>query len=144
MNFFKNTHKKIANVLIVLLVIAVSFALSTACSSDSKSTTESYNISIHFSRIAYSAYSGTHSVLGLGNDLNWLAPAVILQKDTTITGIKNCDSNDIGKVIAIGEPTVATVNGKELLYFVYGYIRGVDSITDIIDIDMQAGFIEKK
>ncbi len=93
--------------------------------------------------VVYSAYSGTHSAADLGNNGNWTAPLVILQKDTTIPGLKVTEA-DIGKIIAIGEPTVATVSGKEVLYFVYGYIRGFDSITGIADIDMQAGFVEKK
>jgi hypothetical protein len=93
--------------------------------------------------VVFSAYSGAHTAADFGNNANWATPSVILQKDTTI-GSLYVTSADIGKIIAIGEPTVATVNGTVLLYFVYGTIRGIDAITGLADIDMQAGFVAKR
>lgn len=93
--------------------------------------------------VVFAAYSGTHDVAGYGNKVNWTAPVTILQRDTTIAGIKAAAA-DIGKIMAIGEPTVAEVNGGTELYFVYGAIRELDPITKIADLDMQAGFVRKK
>ncbi|MEO0335093.1 MAG: Ig-like domain-containing protein [Pseudomonadota bacterium] len=92
--------------------------------------------------IAYCSYSGSHSSSDFADNSNWSSPSIILQKDTTVTSLKPPVS-DIGKIIAIGEPTIATVDGKTVLYFVYGYIRSIDSITGIADLDLQAGFVEK-
>lgn len=93
--------------------------------------------------IVFSAYKGEDSLNDYQNNSNWSLPEMILQKDTSITSLYSKEE-DIGKIIAIGEPTIAVVNGKKILYFVYGYIRGIDEITGIADIDMQAGFIEEK
>ena len=50
----------------------------------------------------------------------------------------------VGKVIAIGEATIANYQGTEYLYFVYGIVRGFDSTSGLPDINMQAGFIKKR
>lgn len=92
--------------------------------------------------IAFAAYSGTHTAADFGDNSNWTLPEVILQKDTTISSLK-VDTADIGKIIAIGEPTVAVTGGKQILYFVYAYIRSIDPITGYADLDFQAGFIPK-
>ena len=92
--------------------------------------------------VVFAAYSGTHTSTDFGNNLNWTPPAVILQKDTTIASLK-VNNADIGKIVAIGEPTVAIVDNKENLYFVYAYIRGIDPITGFADLDFQAGFVSK-
>jgi len=92
--------------------------------------------------ITFSAYLGEHNASELANNNNWTSAETILQKDTTI-GSLIVTEEDIGKVMAIGEPTIAVVNGKEVLYFVYAYIRGIDPITKIADLDFQAGFVEK-
>ncbi len=87
--------------------------------------------------IFYSAYSGaTDTAADYANNDNWAAPITILKKDL--------DDTPLGKIIAIGESTIANENGVETLYFVYGYVRAVDPITGIADIDLQAGFIQKK
>lgn len=87
--------------------------------------------------IFYSAYAGaTDTAVDYANDSNWAAPTSILQKDIGDT--------PLGKIIAIGEPTIARENGVETLYFVYGYVRAIDVITGIADINLQAGFIQRK
>lgn len=87
--------------------------------------------------IFYSAYSGiTDSVVDFTNADNWTTPTNILQKDVGDT--------PLGKIIAIGEPSIAVENGIETLYFIYGYVRAVDSITGIADINLQAGYINRR
>ncbi len=87
--------------------------------------------------ILYSAYTGTtDTAVDYANNNNWTSPVTILQKDAGDT--------PLGKIIAVGEPTIASENGRETLYFVYGYVRGIDTITGIADINMQAGFVRRK
>ncbi|MFV2005780.1 MAG: hypothetical protein ACC650_11260, partial [Gammaproteobacteria bacterium] len=87
--------------------------------------------------IFYSAYSGaTDTAADYANNGNWATPITILKKDLGDT--------PLGKIIAIGEPTIANDNGTETLYFVYGYVRAVDTITGISDVNLQAGFVSRK
>jgi len=86
--------------------------------------------------IYYSAYTGTHSVADFGVAGNWGTPQAILLVDSA-------DAVGVGKVTAIGEPTIANVGGTEYLYFVYGVIRGYDAISGLADINMQAGYVRK-
>jgi WD40-like Beta Propeller Repeat len=86
--------------------------------------------------ILYSVYSGADTAVDYANDSNWSTPVTILQKDAGDT--------PLGKIIAIGEPTIANENGVETLYFVYGYVRSVDVITGIADVNLQAGFVRRK
>jgi hypothetical protein len=90
---------------------------------------------VAFPEIYYAAYAGTDSVIGYENATSWTTPATIL-------GVGTADS--IGKVIAVGEPTVATRSDGEYLYFVYGVIRDNSDPTGIPDINMQAGYIKKR
>ena len=85
-------------------------------------------------QIFYASYSGTHSDTEFLNAGNWGTPEVILSVVT---------ADAVGKVTAIGEPTIANVDGTEYLYFVYGIIRGYDATSGLADIDMQAGFVRK-
>ena len=43
-------------------------------------------------------------------------------------------------MIAIGEPTIAEVNGKQYMCFVYGTVRGVGA-NRILDINMDVGYV---
>lgn len=85
--------------------------------------------------IYYATYSGAHSVADFSSAGNWGTPEIILS-------VGSADA--VGKVTAIGEPTIANVGGTEYLYFVYGIIRGYDVPSGLADIDMQAGFVKKK
>jgi len=85
--------------------------------------------------IFHSPYTGTHSVTDFSNAGSWGTPEVILS-------VGNADA--VGKITAIGEPTIANVGGTEYLYFVYGIIRGYDAMSGFADINMQAGFVKKK
>ena len=92
--------------------------------------------------VVMSEFSANHTAADLGTSGNWSSPEVILQKDTSYNFFL-LEQADIGKIIAVGEPTLADVNGTQILYFVYGQIRGIDPLTGYPDVDMQAGFIEK-
>jgi len=91
--------------------------------------------------IAFAAYAGLHEAASLASDANWAAPVTLLQKDTTIAGA--ISTNDLGKIVAIGEPTLATVDGRLVLHFVYVWVRGIDPLTGLPDLDFQAGWIER-
>lgn len=90
--------------------------------------------------ILYSGYSGAQTRADYQNANNWGTPVRILGADSFTPG----NSADIGRIVAVGEPTIAHFNGKDYLYFVYGYIRGFDSTSGLPDIDMQAGYIVKQ
>jgi hypothetical protein len=90
--------------------------------------------------IAFAAYAGSHDAAAIGSGGNWSAPVTLLQKDTTIASLR-VSTADLGKIIAIGEPTLAVVDGRRVLYFVYAWVRGIDPITGIADLDFQAGFV---
>lgn len=92
--------------------------------------------------VVFAAYSGAHDASALADGGNWAAPEVVLQRDTTSAGFL-LTANDLGKVIAVGEPTVATIGGRTVLYFVYAWVRGIDPITGLADLDFQAGFVER-
>lgn len=95
--------------------------------------------------IAYATYSGGTLAADYGNGSNWSTPIDILSKDTSAAArcTASC-SSDIGKIVAIGEPTIAEYNGKTILYYVYAYIRGYDeAVTGWYDLDFQAGYLEK-
>lgn len=89
--------------------------------------------------IWYSSYSGDHSVSGYGNAANWGTPEKILSMDST---------SELGRIVTIGEPTIATYEGETYLYFIYGYNRSYDgdkpARTGLYDIDLQAGYIKLK
>ena len=84
--------------------------------------------------VYYTAYSGTQTINDYLNASEWSTPKKILGADT---------ADAVGKIIAIGEPTIADYQGRKYLYFVYAYIRGYDDVSGLPDIDMQAGFIKK-
>lgn len=90
--------------------------------------------------IAFAGYSGSISAPDYANAANWSAPVTILQKDTG-TGV--VDAADIGKIIAIGEPTVAVIDGHRVLYFVYARVRAIDPITGHADLDFQVGLVRE-
>ncbi len=85
--------------------------------------------------IYYNAYSGNSNATDYSNNNKWSATEKILEVGA---------ADSIGKITAIGEPTIAIIDNKEVLYFVYGYIRGYDAVSGLADIDMQAGYIKKK
>ena len=73
--------------------------------------------------------------MDLVNGANWAAPQKVLSPGIT---------DAIGKVTAIGEPTIASYDGAEYLYFVYGIIRGFDVTSGLPDINIQAGYVKKR
>jgi len=89
--------------------------------------------------IYMAAYSGTHSQTDFSNNAHWETPQKILAMDPA--------PDTVGKIISIGEPTIANFNGEEYLYFVYGLIRQFDTPfpvgTGLADVNLQAGFIKR-
>lgn len=85
--------------------------------------------------VYYAGYTGGHLLSDYQNTDNWMSPVKIL-------GVGATDA--IGKITAIGEPTIANVQGTEYLFFVYAVIRGYDQVSGFPDIDMQAGYIKKR
>lgn len=78
-----------------------------------------------------------HDYLGSGFtdfDLagSWGNEVLVIQSDISPT---------TGETVAVGEPTIANYNGKTYLYFVYGINRAT-GLNDLIDINMDAGFVE--
>ncbi|MFZ2160881.1 MAG: hypothetical protein WAW02_01565 [Sideroxyarcus sp.] len=71
------------------------------------------------------AYNGG----GVGVAASWGAPVSLLDPDTIA---------EAGSVIVIGEPTVATINGVEVLYFIYGIYQADGSV------NLRAGYVRKE
>ncbi len=84
--------------------------------------------------VVYSTFNGNDTAADYADNTKWETPVMLLEKDQGDT--------PLGKIIAIGEPTVTSDNNS--LYFVYGYVRSVDPATGIADINMQAGFVERR
>ncbi len=58
-----------------------------------------------------SQYSGTHTQTDFGNTALWATPVKVLAASP---------DQQVGNIIAIGEPTVGTIDGDEVMFFVYG------------------------
>jgi hypothetical protein len=84
----------------------------------------------------FASYSGPQTSAGYADNANWGDPERVLQYDEN-------DSNT-GSVFAMGEPTLATFEGTETMYFGYVLNRGVDPLTNFPDINFQAGFVPKR
>ena len=82
-----------------------------------------------------SKYSGTHTQADFGNTALWATPVKVLAASS---------DQEIGNIIAIGEPTVGTIDGDEVMFFVYGVVRGFDETSGLADINMQAGYVRRR
>ena len=81
--------------------------------------------------IVYHDYAGMNGT-DYDQDVAWGDEVIVLQSNiSTVTG----------ETVAVGEPTIANINGKTLLYFVYGINRST-GLNGLIDINMDAGFVE--
>lgn len=58
-----------------------------------------------------------------------------------VTVLRSNISTTTGETVVVGEPTLASYQGKTYLYFVYGINRGT-GLNGLIDINMDAGFVE--
>lgn len=83
----------------------------------------------------FAGYSGPQTSAGYANNANWSDSSRLLQYDESDTSI--------GSVFAIGEPTVATVDGNDQLFFGYVVKRGIDPITGYPDANFQAGYVPR-
>lgn len=79
-----------------------------------------------------SRYSGPHTAAGLAVAASWSNPRVALQHASSIAK---------QSIIVLGEPSIATIDGKSVLFFVYGRVREVNDASGIPDIDMQIGYV---
>ena len=72
----------------------------------------------------------------LGGDFSletsWSDPVVVIQPASIATG----------NLVAVGEPSIATQNGKTYLYFIYAIDRGAEAATGVRDFDLNAGYVE--
>ncbi len=89
------------------------------------------------SKILISKFLGTHDDINIANNANWSSVETILEATSSTT---------VGEIVTVGEPTIATINGKQYLYFVYGVVRAsTDPIyASFSDINLNVGFVEKK
>ncbi len=90
--------------------------------------------------IFYASYTGAHTQADFLNNANWGTPQKILSMDPS--------SSTLGRIVAVGEPTIANYKGDEYLYFVYVVFRNIDALpadggTGVSDLNFQAGFIKK-
>lgn len=85
--------------------------------------------------VYYMPYSGTHTQADLTDNNNWGTAVRVLAADPS--------SASLGRIVGVGEPTLATIDGDEYLYFVYVVFRSIDVPLSVADLDFQAGFIKK-
>jgi alpha-L-arabinofuranosidase len=85
--------------------------------------------------ILHAAYSGGPDAADLGDDANWSAPVSILEKDTVY---------ELERIIGIGEPTLALIDGVEHLFFIYVRVRDFDATSGQPDLDLQVGFVPRR
>ena len=81
-----------------------------------------------------SQYSGTHTQTDFSNTSLWATPVKVLAASP---------DQQVGNIIAIGEPTIGTIDGEDVMFFVYGVVRGFDDVSGLADLDMQAGYVRK-
>jgi hypothetical protein len=80
----------------------------------------------------------SHNYLGSGGadyqlNASWGNETLLLQ---------GSGNYNVGDIWGVGEPTIATVNGKNYLYFVYILVRGVGVVAGRYDLNMETGFVE--
>ncbi len=86
-------------------------------------------------KIRFAPYSGGGTAADYANPANWSAPIDILTSGTTVQA---------DEVVAVGEPTIATREGRRILYFVYARVRATGDPTGLADLDFQAGYVEHR
>jgi hypothetical protein len=82
--------------------------------------------------IVYHEFTGTHDAAGYGNNANW-GDEVIVLKSGDIA---------IGGIYGVGEPTIASRDGKNYLYFAFVETRAAGVGAGRNDYNLGAGFIE--
>jgi hypothetical protein len=85
--------------------------------------------------VVVNEYTGLHDQASFADNENWGG------RETVLAGVAGVPLNEI---IAVGEPTLATIDGKEHLFFVYVVVRGEDAAMPIPDMNMQVGYIRKR
>ncbi len=80
-------------------------------------------------------YAGGATAAALADEASWSAPSLELDPAPT---------SGVGDILVVGEPSVAVVDGKRVLFFVYGRVRAVGDPSGFPDIDMQIGMVEQR
>ena len=85
--------------------------------------------------IAYHAYQPTNGscASGFTDPTCWGAQTIM---------IGNNANTAVGQIVTVGEPTIATYNGKKYLYFVYIEVRANAAVTGVADYNADAAFVE--
>ena len=87
------------------------------------------------SNIVYHAYQPTNGscASGFTDATCWGAQTIMLGTNANTA---------VGQIVTVGEPTIASYNGKKYLYFVYIEIRANAAVTGIADYNADAAFVE--
>ena len=80
-------------------------------------------------------YAGARTAAALADESSWSTPSLELAPAPT---------SNVGDVLVVGEPSVAVIDGKRVLFFVYGRVRAVGDPSGFPDIDMQIGMVEQR
>ncbi|MEZ0312661.1 MAG: Ig-like domain-containing protein [Myxococcota bacterium] len=80
-------------------------------------------------------FDGARNAVALADAASWTVPSVELAPAPT---------SNVGDILAVGEPSVAVIDGKRVLFFVYGRIRAVGDPSGFPDLDMQIGMVEQR
>jgi hypothetical protein len=78
--------------------------------------------------LSYPYLGATFDSATLGNPASWGAPTTMLAPSASST---------TGNVVVVGEPTIATINGVQVLYFVYAIYQADGSV------NIRAGYVRK-
>jgi hypothetical protein len=84
------------------------------------------------SNVGHSVYSETDQAGDYADPANWAPSTIILGKDSD-------PGAAIGTLLAVGEATLASIDGQDVLYSVHVRVRGTDDSWKLPDLDMQAG-----
>jgi hypothetical protein len=85
--------------------------------------------------VVFNEYTGLHDQASFADNNNWSARETVLAGSTGV---------GLGEIIAVGEPTVAMIDGAQHLFFVYVVVREEDASMPIPDVNMQVGYIRKR
>ncbi|MFT7670989.1 MAG: hypothetical protein ACI8X5_003704 [Planctomycetota bacterium] len=85
--------------------------------------------------VVFNDYTGSHDQASFADNANWG------DRETVLAGVTG---EGLSEIIAVGEPTLAMIDGVQHLFFVYVVVRSHDEAMPIADVDMQVGYIRKR
>ncbi|MFT4649313.1 MAG: hypothetical protein ACI9X4_002552 [Glaciecola sp.] len=89
------------------------------------------------SSVHHSNYLGTDQAADYADPGNWEPSTLILGNDPGPGAV-------FGTMLAVAEPTLASIDGQDVLFFVYVIVRGTDATSNLPDLDMQAGYVVRR